>query len=684
MSSLPAPPVLSTLDDSLALPFASLEVLKAVNSVDVEGVIKQLIAAAESNRNLRLLVSSVLPEASWQTREELDALLADIKRFSETHSRLLDLATELDRGSIAHRRALRVAEVNQLREQAICELRFHAEPGKVPPILPGPEARFWIEWACGLKEPEHAASLQTLRNGFPMLDDFVANLEPEMWVANNEIRSLLVNGAEVANPVKEHQKLLHIRLLTLAAELDCGSIHHHRAIRVGQLNRLRHEAVVELRSQAESECGDVRYTLPGPESHRWLEWACALREPEDATALELLRVGFPKLDEFVANLEIEMWTPGKSLSGETQEKEGADDEVLQEPLRQKAAQAEVPLVPSGPIPTAVNMSKPAGQAEESQVTDVAGKPSQPAGPLNMPASGDIVAEPAEEAPSSALSETNATPEISFHITTGVGEARSRKWWMPIAIAAFVVLGVYGAVEWGWHRTRPVSSKASDGRVSDVVRIPANQGFSESEGTTDSGSPSFTQPQIGGGGAQQDHGIGEGRAQITASATQATTPGDMRLSRAGSAVSRDLAGATTVATHPGNEIQPLSANVNGSQVSVPNTETSTSKESMTGQPKPTAEKVRIVPGGAQGLVIRRVAPLYPTSARQAHIEGTVVLQALIGTDGSVLNVRVTSGHPMLIQAAVAAVKQWHFNPSYEDGQPVESDTQINVNFTLQGD
>jgi len=93
------------------------------------------------------------------------------------------------------------------------------------------------------------------------------------------------------------------------------------------------------------------------------------------------------------------------------------------------------------------------------------------------------------------------------------------------------------------------------------------------------------------------------------------------------------------------------------------------------------KVRVSSGVAQGLLIRQVKPEYPSLARQARIQGTVVLQAAIGKDGTVQNLRVVSGHPMLTAAAIAAVKQWRYKPYYLNGEPVEVDTQINVIFTL---
>jgi periplasmic protein TonB len=102
------------------------------------------------------------------------------------------------------------------------------------------------------------------------------------------------------------------------------------------------------------------------------------------------------------------------------------------------------------------------------------------------------------------------------------------------------------------------------------------------------------------------------------------------------------------------------------------------------PKVATQKVRVSSGVAQGLLILQVKPEYPALARQARVEGTVVLQATIGKDGTVQNLRLVSGHPMLTQAAIQAVKQWMYKPYYLNGEPVEVDTQINVKFTLSGE
>ncbi len=102
------------------------------------------------------------------------------------------------------------------------------------------------------------------------------------------------------------------------------------------------------------------------------------------------------------------------------------------------------------------------------------------------------------------------------------------------------------------------------------------------------------------------------------------------------------------------------------------------------PKPTISKVRVSSGVAQGLLVRQIKPEYPALARQARIEGTVMLQATIGEDGTVQNLRVISGHPMLTAAAIAAARQWLYKPYYLNGEPVEVETEIRVIFTLTVD
>jgi periplasmic protein TonB len=99
---------------------------------------------------------------------------------------------------------------------------------------------------------------------------------------------------------------------------------------------------------------------------------------------------------------------------------------------------------------------------------------------------------------------------------------------------------------------------------------------------------------------------------------------------------------------------------------------------------TPQRVRVSQGVSQGLLIHKVQPQYPPLARQARIQGVVVLEALIGKDGTIQNLHVVSGHPMLTTSALEAVKEWRYKPYYLNGEPVEVSTTINVNFTLSGE
>lgn len=95
----------------------------------------------------------------------------------------------------------------------------------------------------------------------------------------------------------------------------------------------------------------------------------------------------------------------------------------------------------------------------------------------------------------------------------------------------------------------------------------------------------------------------------------------------------------------------------------------------------AEQVQVSQGISQGLPVYKVQPSYPELARQAQVQGTVELQALIGKDGTVQELTVISGHPLLIQAAMDAVKQWRYKPYLHNEVPVEVQTTVHVNFTL---
>jgi periplasmic protein TonB len=98
-----------------------------------------------------------------------------------------------------------------------------------------------------------------------------------------------------------------------------------------------------------------------------------------------------------------------------------------------------------------------------------------------------------------------------------------------------------------------------------------------------------------------------------------------------------------------------------------------------QPIAAAQPIKVGGNLQAANLVKKVLPVYPELAKSAHLQGTVRFTALIAKDGTVRNLQLISGPPMLIQAATEAVKQWVYRPTLLNGEPVEVITQIEINF-----
>lgn len=123
---------------------------------------------------------------------------------------------------------------------------------------------------------------------------------------------------------------------------------------------------------------------------------------------------------------------------------------------------------------------------------------------------------------------------------------------------------------------------------------------------------------------------------------------------------------------------------------PSIEVLTKSESSTpavkppGPPPPrvaTPHMIRISSGVAEGNLISKVDPEYPQMAKVAHVQGDVVIQCIIDHQGEIAAAKAVSGHPLLVQAALDAVKQWKYRPYLLNGQPVEVETTVTVRFHM---
>lgn len=101
------------------------------------------------------------------------------------------------------------------------------------------------------------------------------------------------------------------------------------------------------------------------------------------------------------------------------------------------------------------------------------------------------------------------------------------------------------------------------------------------------------------------------------------------------------------------------------------------------PKATPERIRVGGNVQQANLIHEVQPVYPEIAKTAHIQGTVLLHAIIGKDGTIKQLQYISGPPLLMRNAMSAVQQWRYRPTLLNGEPVEVETTISVVFTLGG-
>jgi TonB family protein len=134
---------------------------------------------------------------------------------------------------------------------------------------------------------------------------------------------------------------------------------------------------------------------------------------------------------------------------------------------------------------------------------------------------------------------------------------------------------------------------------------------------------------------------------------------------------------------GNRHVGVPAKSNAIRVDVDSGATSTAASAATAVANPTSgsgERVQLSPQATQNVTVS-VAPAYPLLAREMKVQGAVSLRALISREGSIQEIQILNGPSILASAAREAVKQWHFKPYLQNGQPVETQARITVNFTI---
>ena len=638
---------LASLDHSSALLYEALENLKAAKSVDMAEVEGHLRAApAKSADAVRQFVQSECPQASWQNRDELNELIAKIQQILEARTlaqqrstRLLALATELERGSIVHRRVQRLNELNQLREQAINELRSLAGVEGAPSSLPGPDSDQWMEWACGLQEPQDAESLQALRTGFPHLDDFVANIEFSMWVAAKTLTSKGPPGPDGAGDGSYAEP----------SRPDGGS----SAEPIASSGSMR-TSMEEVDSSG--DCGVPRF----PE----LLSRSPLPSHESSTL-----------------------TPNDASPPHTEE---ASQRIQEQEQALLASMMDLVSDPSGHFNPASERPFTAAFLRDNR------PPSPTAGGM------DDGSNPPAEAPSptKVAPDTNAAAAVTPNRKTGVERVWNGKWLMLLAIVALLTfVGVeitmsrshtihassapVGAIEnkvpdqaRGNTHPQPLVSPVSETRSSspkppaEKQSKPPSQSVASKSNSKPSPAKQASNPEAG--GSSSPGATPTNVAMVTKESSPKSTaemPGP-------------IPGALPVGTSNGlaNVARDVPVPEPKLGNNLPAAGPKVASAVPLAEPKAADQQIRVSSGVAEGLLVHQVTPVYPPMAWQLRIQGTVVLAAVIAKDGTVKSLRVVSGHPMLTQAAMEAVRQWRYKPYRLDGEPVEANTQIHVNFT----
>jgi len=139
-------------------------------------------------------------------------------------------------------------------------------------------------------------------------------------------------------------------------------------------------------------------------------------------------------------------------------------------------------------------------------------------------------------------------------------------------------------------------------------------------------------------------------------------------------------ADTTASPPGPYVPGLNANGDSAMMAVLSNPSRAVPLAMPSRPRVTGP-VKVSSGVSSGFLLHDVKPVYPPLAVATHTQGAVVLAAVIDRNGTIAKLRVVSGHPLLVRAAIDAVSQWRYRPYLLNGEPVEVETQITVNFVL---
>src|SRR5215469_7541033 len=490
---------------------------------------------------------------------------------------------------------------------------------------------------------------------------------PDASWQNREELDALVERIRIISEQRPAAQRRRSRLLALRTALESGSIVHRRAQRLAELRQLRDHAIDKLRSQAalESPTSD----LPGPEADRWIEWACDLKEPKDTELLQSIRAAFPHLDNFIANLEPSMWTAGSSgATIQLGAEQATAKEESEEPRRHIEEREDLvpPDVADGNQKGAEEALQRSKERVFARFTSRIVEEHRQTGPISADASTEM-----------ATPTRGAAVAADHTIDKAVQKLLPGRRWILLAGVPPLLLAA-GFLMWRGSRN------TGSNRTLDPVQrtLPAQSQSNPPEVSTSTATPSEHEARVAAPASlkeqikDHDHSL----ARDSSAKGQAAKPAGGHdadllrptLSIPGQEESASAAGSDTQVPLAGGSINGVPTGMTNVLTTVPVV-----------VPQLAPQKDQASSGTVAAVLLKEVPPRYPLQARQARVEGTVVLEGIIGIDGKLQNLRAVRGDARLVQAAIDAAKQWRYKPSLLHGQPAESVTQITVNFSLTG-
>jgi periplasmic protein TonB len=256
---------------------------------------------------------------------------------------------------------------------------------------------------------------------------------------------------------------------------------------------------------------------------------------------------------------------------------------------------------------------------------------------------------------------------------------SKKIFLGIAAAAIVAAGIYG----GWahfhgNPSAPVVNEtpASTGPVASPQ--PAKPSYSKPSASA----PKTSVPSPSSQGAASLSASLPAKSKIIDETDSVTGEADQSVASKPEAAPLVVQGGKSPVAHPKSSAPdapaPSMIGMATAGAAAPPPDLGSSEES---QPRPVLQTLSVSQGVSQGLLMRKVQPIYPKNALFMRVEGSVELMATISKTGDISRVKVVSGDAQLTRAASDAVKQWKYKPYLLNGEPVEIQTQVTINFKL---